>query len=91
MELIFEPRAWQSQDGQGTWFFKTEVWGQKHPGALTEYLGSIEEGEDDADSWAVSLNGSDLDGQEYIGIAAAQQAIRDYYAAKESTAGQPPA
>ena len=91
MEIIFEPRSWQSQDGQGVWFFKTEVWGRENPNALLKFLGEITEGEEDSDSWAVFLNGSELDGNEYIGMETAEQAIRDFYAAKENAAATPSA
>ena len=89
MELIFEPYAWQSPDGQGAWFYKTEVWGKKSPNAHPELLGSIEEGEAESDSWAVFLNGSDLNGNEYIGMKTAQAAVRDYYEAQENQAATP--
>lgn len=89
MELSFEPRVWQSPDGQGVWFFKTEVWGKKTPTAQPELLGNIEEADAGGDSWTVYLNGSDLDGNEYIGIATAEDAVRDYYAARENPTTTP--
>ena len=89
MELIFEPHAWQSPDGQGTWFYETEIWSKSSPNAHPELLGKIMEGDEDADSWAVFLNGSDLDGNEYIGMETAENAVREYYAAQENPAETP--